>query len=116
MDSISVTSSIYFWTAEGEVVYGTVQGQAEQSGVLMLRIKTNDGRDLALPASGVTHVQEEDKPEHLHSPLSSILVAPAILTLWHSMYFGYRDGRLIGLNVSRSARGGAQKATGGSSA
>ncbi|KAJ3547787.1 hypothetical protein NMY22_g1517 [Coprinellus aureogranulatus] len=65
MDSFEIGSSVFFWTVEGEVVYGTVQSLVDQPETPLLNIKTMDGRELTLPAPGVTSFQapEETRPQ-----------------------------------------------------
>ncbi|TEB27344.1 hypothetical protein FA13DRAFT_1794761 [Coprinellus micaceus] len=48
---------VFFWNAEGQVVYVTVMSVSQSSGTCMLHLRTDDGRGLSLPAAGVSHVQ-----------------------------------------------------------
>ncbi|TEB35944.1 hypothetical protein FA13DRAFT_1787404 [Coprinellus micaceus] len=57
MNAFVPGTRVFFWTAEGQVVYATVTSVSQSSGTCMLHLRTDDGRDLSLPAAGVSHVQ-----------------------------------------------------------
>ncbi|KAF6765066.1 hypothetical protein DFP72DRAFT_1058877 [Ephemerocybe angulata] len=55
MNAYPVGTRVWFWQADGEVMYASVVASSTLAdGTLMLGLRTDDGRNLTLPAAGVT--------------------------------------------------------------
>ncbi|KAF8058959.1 hypothetical protein FPV67DRAFT_1675801 [Lyophyllum atratum] len=57
MSEYPADTRVYFWASNGRIIYGSVEYTSRMpDGTIILRIKTDEGGTVCLPAAGITKV------------------------------------------------------------